>query len=103
MRLITPPLPAASRPSKMASTFQTLVLDPVLHFDQLDLQAGQLFFVDLVFDLAGFRFDVAMVNLQRRSAIGSSDNRHGRVGNDEAVSLELLFLVLLLLGFHGNP
>ena len=73
IRLITPPLPAASRPSKMTSTLQAFVLDPVLHLDELDLEARQLLFVDLVFDLAGFGLDVAVMDFQRdavRRAVG---------------------------------
>ena len=44
-RLIVEPLPAASRPSKTTTT-RSLTADPLLHLDQLGLQAEQLGLVD---------------------------------------------------------
>ena len=41
-RLITPPLPAASRPSNSTTTLSFLVDHPVLQLDQLALQPQQL-------------------------------------------------------------
>ena len=47
IRLITPPLPAEPRPSKITSTLQALALDPVLQQHQLLLQPLHLRLVDL--------------------------------------------------------
>ena len=41
MRVITPPFPAASRPSKMTTTFSPAGFDPFLEFDQFDLEPEQ--------------------------------------------------------------
>ena len=53
MRLIMPPLPAASRPSKMIDDAGVRRLDPVLELDQLNLQLENfglvLFFANLLF------------------------------------------------------
>ena len=38
MRLMVPPLPAASRPSKMTTTFSALVTNPLLKLDEFDLE-----------------------------------------------------------------
>ena len=51
MRLMTPPLPAASRPSKITTTLSPVVLDPFEHRDELDLEPEQFLFVLLVGDL----------------------------------------------------
>jgi hypothetical protein len=41
MRLMTPPLPAASRPLEQHDQFKLLVNDPILQFDQFTLQSQQ--------------------------------------------------------------
>ena len=51
MRLIVPPLPAASRPSKITATSQAGVLDPLLELDELDLQLDDLGLVGLAVEL----------------------------------------------------
>ena len=48
IRLITPPLPAVSRPSKSDHDLQALVDDPFLQPHELDLQAPQLLLVLLL-------------------------------------------------------
>ena len=50
MRLITPPLPAESRPSKMTTTLSFLCCDPVLQLDQLALQPEQFLEIDVTVD-----------------------------------------------------
>lgn len=47
MRLIVPPLPAASRPSKMIAPPVARILDPLLQFNQFDLELPQSGFVCL--------------------------------------------------------
>ena len=47
MRLITPPLPAASRPSKTSDHAGALALDPLGHLDELGLEPQQLLLVEL--------------------------------------------------------
>ena len=42
MRLMTPPLPAASRPSKRTTDLQPLQAHPLLHLEQLELQPREL-------------------------------------------------------------
>ena len=46
MRLMTPPLPAASRPSKITTTLSFWCDDPVLQLDELALQPEQLLEVE---------------------------------------------------------
>jgi hypothetical protein len=48
IRLIAPPLPAASRPSKMTTRRWPVGAHPLLHLDQLGLELGQLGLVQVV-------------------------------------------------------
>ena len=50
MRLIAPPLPAASRPSKITTTLSFFCDDPVLQLDQFALQPEQLLEIELAVD-----------------------------------------------------
>ena len=47
IRLMVPPLPAASRPSKTTTTRWPLGLDPLLDLHQLGLEPEQLGLVDV--------------------------------------------------------
>ena len=55
MRLMTPPLPAASRPSKSTTTLSLLLHDPVLQLDQLALQPKQLVEIAAAIERVGRR------------------------------------------------
>jgi len=57
MRLITPPLPAASRPSNRPHDLQTAGFDPFLELDQFDLEPGQLGLVVLGLELLATLLD----------------------------------------------
>ena len=67
MRLITPPLPAASRPSNTTTSLSFLGDDPVLQLDQLALQAQELGEVEparervLLGELVSFREQVVEI------------------------------------------
>ena len=52
MRLITPPLPAASRPSNSTTTLSFWCDHPVLQLDQLALQPEQLAEIALAVDVS---------------------------------------------------
>ena len=53
MRLITPPLPAEPRPSKMIEHLQALLLDPVLELHELFLEPSQLALVERLLEPPG--------------------------------------------------
>ena len=73
--------------------FQSLVLDPFLQLDQLDLQPGQLFFVVLVFDFVRLGVDIAFAECPRQFG------RRHVAGESLVVLVFLVLLVLLLILF----
>ncbi len=73
IRLMTPPLPAESRPSKITTTLSFCVLHPALQLDQFALQAEQLLEIEpavdgflgrMSFKLVGQRIEAIVVDLE---------------------------------------
>ena len=69
MRLITPPLPAASRPSKTTTTLASRVDHPVLQLDQLALQTEQLLEIELAIEKTSLAVAVLAVKQALEPAV----------------------------------
>ena len=104
MRLMTPPLPAASRPSKMTTTLSLRVDDPVLQLHELALQPEQLPEIELPVEKACVA--VAITSVEKlfepasSSSISSSSSKLSAISaSTRADSVSLGFFLLV----HDRP
>jgi hypothetical protein len=83
------------------------MLDPVLHFDQLDLEARQLRLIDVVLDLPRLGLDIPVMDFQRGEAIGRTVRELAMIGSSVMSSLVGSFFFLSFfpfsLVFMGTP